>query len=99
LTLLLRQGADVDLDPSVLSNDERMRLNDEAAENLDDEVMIDIRYGYVGGEYPLHGKFRLRSFSNVIGFLGQAMGEDPEYDVPRDPRTRRRARIRPSPSR
>jgi hypothetical protein len=73
--------------PSVLSNDERMRLNDEAAENLEDELMIDIRPGYVGGEYPLHGKFRLRSFSNVIGFLGRAMSEDPEYDVAPDPRT------------
>jgi hypothetical protein len=74
-------------DPSVLSNDERTRLNDEAAENLDDELMIDIRHGYTGGEYPLHGKFRLRSFANVIGFLGRAMGEEPEYDVPGDPRT------------
>lgn len=74
-------------DPSVLSNDERMRLNDEAAENLEDELTIDIRSGHPGGEYPLHGKFRLRSFAKVIGFLGQAMGEDPEYDVPRDPRT------------
>ena len=74
-------------DPSVLSNDERMRLNDEAAESLDDELMIDMRPGYPGGEYPLHGKFRLRSFANVIGFLGKAMGEEPEYDVPGDPRT------------
>ena len=32
-------------------------------------------------------KFRLRSFYNVIAFLGRAMGEEPEYDVPRDPRT------------
>jgi hypothetical protein len=74
-------------DPAVLSNEERMKLNDEAQQNLDDEVMVDVRYGHRGGEYPLHGKFRLRSFYNVIGFLGRAMGEEPEYDVPRDPRT------------
>ena len=74
-------------DPAVLSNEERMRLNDEAERNLDDEVTVDIRRGHVGGEYPLHGKFRLRSFYNVISFLGRAMGEEPEYDVPRDPRT------------
>jgi hypothetical protein len=74
-------------DPSVLANDERMRLNEECAEGLDDEMLIDIRPGHPGGEYPLHGRFRLRSFSNIIGFIGQAMGEDPEYDVPGDPRT------------
>ena len=74
-------------DPKVLSNDERMNLNDEAEQNLDDELMVDIRAGHPGGEYPFHGKFRLRSFSNVITFLGRAMGEEPEYDVPGDPRT------------
>jgi hypothetical protein len=64
-----------------------MRLNSEAEQNLDDELIVDVRSGYVGGEYPLHGKFRLRSFYNVISFLGRAMGEEPEYDVARDPRT------------
>src|SRR5262249_59994434 len=73
--------------PPDLTNDERMQLNYEASHSLDDELMIDMRPGFVGGEYPLHGKFRLRSFANIISFLGQAMGEDPEYDVPRDPRT------------
>lgn len=74
-------------DPAVLSNEERMRLNDEAEQNLDDELIVDIRAGYPGGEYPLHGKFRLRSFYNVITFIGRGMGEEPEYDVPKDPRT------------
>jgi hypothetical protein len=73
--------------PSVLTNEERMRLDDEAEQNLDDELLVDIRAGYVGGEFPIHGKFRLRSFYNVIAFLGRAMGEEPEYDVPKDPRT------------
>jgi hypothetical protein len=74
-------------DPSTLANAERMRLNDEADQTLDDELLVDIREGHVGGEYPLHGRFRMRSFYNVIAFLGRAMGEEPEYDVPRDPRT------------
>jgi hypothetical protein len=74
-------------DPSILANVERMRLNDEAEQTLDDEVLVDIREGHIGGEYPIHGRFRLRSFYNVIAFLGQAMGEEPEYDVPKDPRT------------
>ena len=74
-------------DPASLSNDERAKLNDEAEQTPDDEMLIDIRYGHTGGEYPLHGRFRLRSFYNVIGFLGRAITEDREYDVPGDPRT------------
>ena len=74
-------------DPAILTNEERMLLNREAEESLDDELLVDIRDGHVGGEYPIHGRFRLRSFYNVIGFLGRAMGEEPEYDVAKDPRT------------
>jgi len=74
-------------DPELLSNDDRVRLNDEAEQSLDDELVIDIRPGYPGGEYPLHGKFRLRSFYNVITFVGRSLGEEPEYDVAKDPRT------------
>jgi hypothetical protein len=62
-------------------------LNAQAEQNLEDELTVDIRDGYLGGEYPLHGKFRLRSFSNVISFIGRAMGEEPEYDVAKDPRS------------
>ncbi|MCC6764784.1 MAG: hypothetical protein IT293_08990 [Deltaproteobacteria bacterium] len=68
-------------DPEVLSNDERRRLHEEASHNLDDELVVDVRSGYPGGEFPLHGKFRLRSFANMIDFLGRALGEDPEYAV------------------
>jgi hypothetical protein len=68
-------------DPEVLTNDERRRLHSEAEHNLDDELVVDIRSGFPGGEFPLHGKFRLRSFANMIDFLGHALGEDPEYDV------------------
>jgi hypothetical protein len=74
-------------DPAVLTNDERARLNDEAEKSGEDELLVDVRPGYVGGQYPLHGRFRLRSFSNVITFIGRAMSEEPEYDVERDPRT------------
>ena len=74
-------------DPEVLSNDELMRLNNEAEENLDDELVVDIRPGYTGGEYPLHGKFTLRSFSNAIGFIGRGVTEEPEYEVSKDSRT------------
>jgi hypothetical protein len=74
-------------DPEVLSNDERRRLHDEAESNLDDELIVDIRPGHPGGELPLHGKFRLRSFYNMIGFLGHAISDEPDYDVAADSRS------------
>ena len=51
------------------------------------EIVFDIRAGYVGGEWPITGTFRLRSFHSILYFLGQALGEDPEYPVEKDPRT------------
>ncbi len=74
-------------DPEVLTNDERRALHEKAEHNLDDELVVDIRPGHPGGDFPLHGKFRLRSFANMIDFLGHALGEDPEYDVAPHSRT------------
>ena len=56
-------------DPSLLSETERHRLNDETELNAPNDLLVNIRPGYPGGEYPLHGKFRLRSFSNILIFL------------------------------
>jgi hypothetical protein len=74
-------------DPATLSPDERARLIDETEEGRLNDVSFDIRPGYVGGEYPLKGDFRLRSFNSILNFLGRSLGEDPEYDVEKDPRT------------
>ena len=74
-------------DPAILSNEERLRLHEEAEEGPFNEIIVDIRPGYPGGEYPLHGKVRLRSFYNVLTSLGRDIEEEPEYDVPPDPRT------------
>jgi hypothetical protein len=74
-------------DPSVLSNDERTRLHAEAEEAPPSDILVDIRAGYVGGEYPMHGRLRLRSFHEVLNFLGRGMAEEPEFDVTPDPRT------------
>ena len=68
-------------DPEVLSNEERRNLHYEAEHSLDDELVVDVRTGHPGGEFPLHGKFRLRSFANMIDFLGHALGDEPEYEV------------------
>ena len=74
-------------DPDTLSPDERARLIDETEEGQLSDVSFDIRPGHVGGEYPLKGDFRLRSFNTILNFLGRSLGEDPEYDVEKDPRT------------
>ena len=74
-------------DPATLSNEERLRLQEEADQGAENDVSVDIRPGYPGGEWPLHGVFRLRSFHNVLNFVGQTIDEDPEYVVEKHPQT------------
>jgi hypothetical protein len=74
-------------DPATLSPDERARLIDETEAGRLNDVSFDIRPGYVGGEFPLKGDFRLRSFNTILNFLGRSLEEDPEYHVDKDPRT------------
>jgi hypothetical protein len=74
-------------DPSILSNEERIQLNEEADQGADNDVMVDIRPGYPGGEWPIHGVFRLRSFQNILNFIGQSISENPEFNVARYPQT------------
>jgi len=74
-------------DPNTLSPEERALLIDETEEGHLNDVSFDIRPGQVGGEYPLKGDFRLRSFNTILNFLGRSLEEDPEYHVESDPRT------------
>lgn len=74
-------------DPTMLSNEERIRLNAEADKGAVNDVSVDIRPGYPGGEWPIHGVFRLRSFHNVLNFIGQSISDDPEYTVAKHPQT------------
>ena len=74
-------------DPDILSNEERLRLHAKADEAPYNDVLIDIRSGHPGGEFPIHGRIRLRSFHEVLTFIGRGMSEEPEFDVPPDPRT------------
>ncbi|HSS78346.1 MAG TPA: hypothetical protein VLV54_16580, partial [Thermoanaerobaculia bacterium] len=53
-------------DPAILPEAERVRLNDEAELGPFNEILVDIRPGYPGGEYPVHGQLRLRSFHEVL---------------------------------
>ena len=61
---------------------------DETEEGQFNDVAFDIRPGHIGGEYPLKGDLRLRSFNTMLNFLGRSLEEeDPEYHVDKDPRT------------
>jgi hypothetical protein len=74
-------------DPYTLRPEERARLINETEEGYLSDVSFDIRPGHIGGEFPLKGDFRLRSFYTILNFLGRSLEEDPEYHVDKDPRT------------
>lgn len=74
-------------DPQRLSNQERIKLNDDADDGAMNDVMVDIRPDYPGGELPLHGFFRLRSFYNVLNFIGRGLDDQPEFSVDKHPNT------------
>jgi len=73
--------------PVSLSNAERGQLQQEADSLHSNEIMVDIRPGYPGGEWPWHGTLRLRSFHNVLNFIGQGISDSPEYAVAQHPQT------------
>lgn len=74
-------------DPELLSDEEKIRMNEAALKGPPNEIVIDIRPGYTGGEYPMTGKLRLRSFFSILNFLGETIDDAPEYFVEKDPRT------------
>jgi hypothetical protein len=74
-------------DPDLLSKEERLRLQSEDEQVLVNDVTFDIRPGHYGGDWPLKGDFRLRSFNAMLNFLGLSIAEEPEYHVDKDSRT------------
>ena len=74
-------------DPATLPPAERVRLHETADQRPVNDVSFDIRAGHFGGEWPLQGNFRLRSFNAMLNFLGHAADEDREYAVEKDART------------
>lgn len=74
-------------DPETLSLEERTQLNKEAGIWNPHDVAFDIRPNLPGGEWPMRGTFRLRSFHKILNFLGRSLGDEPEYHVEKDIRT------------
>jgi hypothetical protein len=74
-------------DPDTLPMEERARLSQEAKDWPPNDLTFDIRPGYPGGEWPIKGDFRLRSFHAILTALGQSLGDEAEYHVEKDPRS------------
>ena len=73
--------------PHTLCCEEREKLYEETKTWHENDVAFDIHPDYLGGEWPMKGAFRLRSFHNIIHFLSHTLGEIPEYHVEKDKRT------------
>jgi hypothetical protein len=74
-------------DPDSLPNGEREALNIKAERFPLNHILVDIRPGYPGGDFPLQGEIHLRSFKGIIGFIGRGIVQDQEFHVDPDPRT------------
>jgi hypothetical protein len=74
-------------DPSVLSDEERRQLHEKAEKVPFNDVLIDIRSGHIGGDMPFKGRLRLRSFHEILTFVGRGITEEREISVAPDPRT------------
>ncbi len=74
-------------DPATLPPEERIRLHEEADQRPVNDVSFDIRADHYGGDWPLQGDFRLRSFNAMLNFLGQSVEEEEELPVEKDSRT------------
>ncbi|GJL70253.1 MAG: hypothetical protein NPIRA06_28880 [Nitrospirales bacterium] len=74
-------------DPTTISNAERLTLQAKADRWPPNDILVDIRPGNPGGEYPIQGAFRLRSFHGILNFLGRTIENEQEYHVDPDPGT------------
>src|SRR5215813_2567463 len=74
-------------DPRALSDAERATLNTRAANNPGNFVLIDVRPGHPGGDWPLFGALKLRSLNRLLDFVAENDVEVREYDVTKDPRS------------
>ena len=74
-------------DPRTLSDAERQALNTRAGANPGNFVLVDIHPGHPGGDLPLFGALKLRSFNRILSFVAADHGGSREYDVTKDPRT------------
>ena len=75
-------------DPSTLPpQEEQVQSCEEAGKCNSNDIAFDILADGIGGEWPMRGIFRMRSFHSITSFLGRSLTDEPEYRVEKDPRT------------
>ena len=74
-------------DPNTLSNNERLTLQRQAERFSRNYLLVDIRPDHPGGDFPMFGQIKLRSFKAILEFIGRGIVEKPEFHVDPDPRT------------
>ena len=85
-------------DQRMLSDDELDALNEIANGQPDNYVLVDIREGYPGGEIPLFGTIKLRSFFHILQSVSNGVGgvqQDLQIDIAPDPLTRGKIEYNP----
>lgn len=75
-------------DPDRLSHQERLDLNNQADRFSLNNILVDIRKGHPGGDFPMFGEIKLRSFRSILGFIGRGIVQDQEFHVAPDSRTK-----------
>jgi hypothetical protein len=74
-------------DPRAMTDAARAELNAIASNNPASFVLIDIRSEHPGGDWPLFGALKLRSFNRILDFVAEGGSGVREYDVAKDERT------------
>lgn len=77
-------------DSRLLTDEELNDLNEIANHQPNNYVLVDIRPGYPGGEFPLFGTIKLRSFFHILQFVSAGVGrlqQDLQIDITPDTRT------------
>ena len=74
-------------DPNTLSDNEREALNRKAERFNEQHLLVDIQPDPQGGDFPMFGQIKLRSFKAILEFIGRGISEEPEFHVAPDPRT------------
>lgn len=85
-------------DQRLLTDKELDALNEIANHQPDNYVLVDIREGYPGGEIPLFGTIKLRSFFHMLQAVSNGVGghqKDLQIDITPDPRTRGKIEYNP----
>jgi hypothetical protein len=69
-------------DPRTLTNVEKQALNGLAGANPNNFVLLDLRPGFPGGEFPLFGALKLRSLNVILEFIAAGILDHTKSDEP-----------------